>query len=42
MRPDSQFVAALEQPVQQIDAANGRVIVLSGTGGNRQYSVFTP
>lgn len=38
----SQHVATLKQPIQQIDAANGRVIVLSGTGGNRQYSVFTP
>ena len=38
----SQFVATLDQPIKQIDAANGRIIVLSGTGGNRKYTDFTP
>lgn len=38
----SQFVATLEQPVQRIDAANGRVIVFSGTGSNRKYTDLTP
>lgn len=38
----SQFVATLEHAVNRIDVANGRVIVFSGTGGNRKYTDLTP